>query len=571
VSNVASGRTVRRVPPGASSGRPQQGGRLRLFVVLGALVALLIIIFLVVRSCGGDSDNCEFESSGVTFRCLDASLPQGFIALSPVYSLETEEEGAAVITLRLDRVVPADTELGFYEVSGGTARLIEPATLGADGESASAQLTEFPQTLAVLSPSGGISSAGGQVVAYLPAGASLNPEALTIATIVHPLDHFPAPDGTIQGSPSGVSGDFEVIPTILATSSNGGSGAVDVILSDAALRSDHAAAIVNLVNSNGYAGIDIAYTDVDPEQAASFTLFVRELGQALRDAGKRLTLTLPPPARGGADFSGGPYDWANLAPAADYLQLLPERDQSIYRTRMPEILQFLSAQVIDPTKLVLVVSPFAAEKGVDGIRTMTLADAMAIATVVQPKEPEQPIVAGQRVGMVAPNINRESGAFPLSWNEETATVTFTYSSRTVWIENAFSIPFKLELVERFRLGGFAVEDASNNPGLGSFWPVLTAYAAAGEPVLLQPNPASLTPVWEASAGELEGVQGEVIWNTPVSPGAYEITLTLSDGVAQYSRTTAFDVVQEGAPPTVPEETGTPAGESTPTGESTPVG
>lgn len=567
MSNVASGRTVRRVQPGASSGRSPRGGRTRLFVVLGALVAFFIIVFLVVRSFGGEGNACEFEDSGVTFRCLDTTLPSGFISLSPLYSLETDQEGAAVITLKLDRTVPEGTEVGFYSIANGSVSLIAPATLGADGESASAQITEFPDTLAVLSPSGGIASGGGQVVAYLPAGAQLHPDSLPIVTMVHPIDHFPAPDGTVQGAPSGVSGGFEVIPTILATSSNGGSGAVDVILADPSLRSAHVRAIVDLVAVNGYAGIDIAYTEVDPEQSASFTLFVLELGQALREAGKKLTLTLPSPTRGGADFSGGAYDWANLARAADYLQLLPERDQSIYRTRMPEILQFLSAQVIDPTKLILVLSPYAAEKGVDGIRTMTLADAMSIATVIQPKEPEQPIVANQRVGIVAPNINRDSGAFPPAWNEETATVTFTYSSRTVWLENAFSMPFKLELVERFRLGGFAVEDASNNQSLGSFWPELIDYAATGEPVLLQPNPESLTPVWEAAAGELEGVQGEVIWNTPITPGAYEITLTLSDGVAQFSRTTSFEVVQEGAPPSVPEETGT----ATPVGEATPIG
>jgi hypothetical protein len=195
---------------------------------------------------------------------------------------------------------------------------------------------------------------------------------------------------------------------------------------------------------------------------------------------------------------------------------------------------------------------------------MTLADAMAIATIIQPKEPEQSIAANQRVGIVAPNINRDSGAFPPAWNDETATVTFTYSSETVWLENAFSIPFKLELVDRFRLGGYAVEDASNNPSLGAFWPVLTDYSTTGQLTLQQPNPESLTPIWEASAGELEGVQGEVIWNTPITPGTYDITLTLSDGVAQFSRTTAFPVVQEGAPPEVPEGTETPA-------EATPVG
>ncbi|MCK9520100.1 MAG: hypothetical protein M0R74_13905, partial [Dehalococcoidia bacterium] len=114
---------------------------------------------------------------------------------------------------------------------------------------------------------------------------------------------------------------------------------------------------------------------------------------------------------------------------------------------------------------------------------------------------------------------------------------FTYkqgTGRTVYIENFFSLGFKLELIPQFGLGGVAIEDASDNVYLGDIWRALTPFISTGQPLLLQPNPDDLSPRWFVSEGTKEGGnQGVIRWGTPPQPGTYTVRLTLSDGVALF--------------------------------------
>jgi hypothetical protein len=120
------------------------------------------------------------------------------------------------------------------------------------------------------------------------------------------------------------------------------------------------------------------------------------------------------------------------------------------------------------------------------------------------------------------------------WDEGSATVAFTYKDdggRTVWLENAFSVGFKLEFVTAFGLGGFAVEDASDNAFLGNIWSGIVPFVDSGAPVLMRPNPDDLVPRWRISNGTMEDVApGVVRWTTPSEPGTYTVNLTLSDGI-----------------------------------------
>ncbi|MGD9932287.1 MAG: hypothetical protein AB7T37_01080, partial [Dehalococcoidia bacterium] len=144
------------------------------------------------------------------------------------------------------------------------------------------------------------------------------------------------------------------------------------------------------------------------------------------------------------------------------------------------------------------------------------------------------------------------------WDPQVASVAFTYDlngGRTVWIENVFSIGFKLELIPRFGLGGVAIEDASANQLLGNIWPALAPFVASGQPVLVQPNPDDLVPAWTVTDGIAEGGQkGVLTWSTPANAGTYTITLALSDGVARFENEIQVNV----------EEAARPAASATPT-------
>jgi hypothetical protein len=132
----------------------------------------------------------------------------------------------------------------------------------------------------------------------------------------------------------------------------------------------------------------------------------------------------------------------------------------------------------------------------------------------------------------------------------------------VWIENFFSVGFKLEFINRFKLGGVGVEDASDNLYLGNIWPALLPFISGGQPILVQPNPKDLQPQWKASKGSIEDTtRGSVKWLTPAEPGNYTINLTLSDGISLFESEIAVDVQGKDRTP-VP---GSPSASPTPVG------
>jgi hypothetical protein len=271
-----------------------------------------------------------------------------------------------------------------------------------------------------------------------------------------------------------------------------------------------------------------------------------------------LTLTLPPPARSKDTISEGAYDWAALGQSADALQIWPYRDQGDYRLAMPKIVEYLAGKV-EPSKLILTVSPLATERSADGLRTMTLTDAMKTATRLSVRTGgATKVVTESNYEVAGINIDKAEGRSGIAWSPETACVFFTYEEsggRTVYIENVFSVGFKLEYIPRYKLGGVAVDDASDNVYLGNIWPALNTFIATGQPALLQPNASDLAPRWTKSAGDLDGGQrGVVKWQTPAQPGTYTVTLTLSDGVALFQNELAVAVEAREARTATPSPT-----------------
>jgi hypothetical protein len=234
-----------------------------------------------------------------------------------------------------------------------------------------------------------------------------------------------------------------------------------------------------------------------------------------------------------------------LGESADVLQIWPYRDQSDYRLVMPRIMEYLAARV-EPSRLVLTVSPLATEKSAEGLRTLTVVDAMKTATRLSIRTAGGvKVVTESNYEVAGINIDKAEGRSGVAWAPETACVFFTYEEsggRTVYIENVFSVGFKLEYIPRYKLGGVAIDDASDNVYLGNIWPALNAFIASGQPSLLQPNSTDLAPRWSKSAGDLDGGQrGVVKWQTPAAPGTYTVTLTLSDGVALFQNELAVTV------------------------------
>lgn len=536
--------------PGLYGARRPGGGYGRLAMLAAIVVGVLVIaFFLVSRACGSaggcDDPYCPSDRN--------IAAPEGYQFVSKIFAYN-EESGAVqpgfdlVVQVALSETLGDGQSLSFYRYVEETRNWepLAPAIPDAQGKVVSATFTDVPSVMAVMRRN----TPGGSVAAYLPHNARLHPEAEGHVTLVHPIDFSPAADGSVQGELSAITGDgsFEVYPVIAANA--GAQGAVAIvegILASPAARTNHVRQVVAKLAEVNVRGVDIAYLDLPATQRTSFSLFVGELYEALHAQNKQLTLTLPAPIKAQNRIDEGAYDWAALAKTADLIKIAPFRDQAKYRLDMPEILAFLTERVT-PAKLLLTVSPYATETGGDTIATYKLTDAMNIASQIAVRADADSITTSTNVAVAGTNIDRDENLSGVRWFAETATVAFSYKqaqgggSRTVYIENFFSIGFKLELIPTYKLGGVAIDDASDDRYLGNIWNALVPFITSGQPILLRPNDADLEPKWAASGGTMESTRrGTANWFTPAEPGTYTISLTLSDGVAMFENSVPVNV------------------------------
>jgi len=516
-------------------------------LIVGVIVVLAIVLLILVLPPvsilnGGDGGG-PAGPGGLTSRSGSDTPepPAGWEALSRLYVPEAGDvEGGALLTVPLDSRPADDRNLALYTYEDGEWKRLSPATLTSDGSAVQGEVSSVPQNVAVLRRT----TLAMQVAGWLPLETEIDPQAARTLSVLHPLDFVPAADGILLGTgrPRPEDSSLRVLPTVRALGPPD-SEAVDTILASPELRQTHIGDILRVVQEGAYDGIDIDYRAVSPVLAADFTQFVVDLADALHREGRSLTLTLPLPVQEAAGWDTGAYDWPALAQAVDAIELVSEPDQSLYYQRMEDALEFLTQQV-DRSKLMLVVSPFSHEKGGEGIKALPLSQALGLASTLVART-EGDIRPEDEVTIVGPNIYEEEGASGLWWDDEALAVTFSYpgegGARTVWIENGFSVAFKLDLVRRFQLGGVAVEDVSLSAAGPDIWGPIQELAESSKVTLVKPNGSLLEPHWEASEGALDGgAKGAVMWTAP-APGTYEVTLVVSDGVVRVGQRLSLEV------------------------------
>lgn len=516
-------------------------------VIVGVIIVLAIVLLILVLPpvsilSGGDGSPMG-QAPGASRREGKApEAPAGWEVLSPLYELEGggETESGALLTVKLDVRPTDDRNLALYTYDDGQWKRLAPATLISDGTAVQGEVAFLPRNVAALQRT----TIAVQVAGSLPPETELDPEAARTLSVLHTIDFMPAADGILLGAgrPRPQGGALRVLPAVRALGPPE-SEAVDTVLASPELRQTHVDDILRVVREGAYDGIHIDYRALSPDRGADFTQFVAELADALHREGRSLTLTLPLPVRETTGWNTGPYDWQALAQAADNIELPAEPDQSLYHARMEEVLGFLTQQV-DSTKLLLVVSPYSREKSGEGIQSLLLSQALGLASTLVART-EGDIKPDDAVTIFGPNIYEEEGASGVYWDEEALAVTFSYpgegGARTVWIENSFSVAFKLDLAQRFRLGGVAVDDVSLSAAGPDIWRPIQELADSGKVTLVRPNGPLLKPHWEATGGSLDGqASGAVVWKAPAA-GTYDVTLVVSDGVVRVGQRLALEV------------------------------
>ncbi len=536
----------------------------RVLIGLGAIGVLLFALFVWPFSVFGGGGSGETDGTTLSGSGDAPGVPDGFEALSIHFEdlkAPDNADGPYALTMPLLEQVSDGRNLGLYTFKDGKWTRVAAATLVSNGTAASGEVDEMPSNLAVLR----LLSSAVQITGWLPAGANPDPDALDVLTTINPAGYAPAADGKVTGSAQTIAGaSGNVVPTVRATTADD-DGAVAAILASPALLDEHVTALVQLALQNGNAGIDIDYPRVPPARKADFTAFITVLAGQLHQANRTLSVTLPSPARSGVSWDTGAYDWEEIVAQADLIKFRPGEDPSLFFQSVNDALAYLGSQGVNLKKVALVVSRDSHESASDGLSSMTLYQALSLASEIEVRTAST-ITPNSSVVIVGRNIFEDDGASGLVWDDQANAVSFDYpgrgGTRTVWLENSLSLAFKLQLAAKYGLGGVVISDVSDTTGKADFWEPLRVYSASGEIQPASANSTMLRPEWEVQAGNPQPEsKGNLVWTAPQQPGSYEVTLIVSDGVIRASRSIELEV-QAPAPGTGSTPTTTP--DTTPT-------
>ena len=524
-----------------------------ILIGMGVLGVILILLVLPpISLLGGGESQGDFTAgvaSTTTSGVVLPRVPEGFEALSRQYenlSAPKDTAGPYSLTVNLLEPISDSRGLALYSFQSGQWVRLSDGALVDDGAAVQGQVAQMPENIAVLRRT----STAVQISGWLPSVAQADPQALAVLTTVNPTGLAPSADGTLSGvqGQTPVGAAF-VVPAVRARSQEQ-IDAVNTILASPGLADVHINALVQLALQTSNTGIELDYRNVDPDRRADLGVFVTALAERLHQSGRSLSLTLPAPVKAGIAWDTGAYDWERLTGLADSIKLVPEADPSLYYERMEAVLEFLQP-AINLEKVLLIVSRQSTEKTGAELLRLSLLDGLTLASAIEVQTAAQ-IIAGTRAVLVGKNIFEDDGATGLRWDETAFTVSFSYpevgGQRTVWLENILSLAFRIDLAQRFNLGGIAVDDISLDSAAPDIWALLSAYSDTLKVDLVAPNEVLLRPTWQIEAGASDaGSRGNVVWTAPDEPGTYELSLIVSDGVIRAQQDIVLEVLPSSEP------------------------
>ncbi len=556
---------------------------LGVIVLLAIVIAVLVLPPISILDRGGDDG-----SGGLSVQARDElpELPDGLVAASQLYDLEADDsidgQNLWTLSIKLSEATEDDRNLAFYTHRDGEWLRLTSASLVNGGAEAEAEVGEIPANIAVLRRTAFERTLG----LIVEAGETPDPAALATNPIV-----------AVMAGSLGIGDDGAAALTSLPDSVDaaglGGTTAylgvrvepeaqpaLDQLLSTEPATVAHVGELVAAVQGANADGLYLAYLDVDRTRQAGLTRLVTQLAGELSEAGLGLVVGVPAPATSDT----GAYDWAALSEAAGGLWLNAPDDPSAYYEQLETVLDAQQAAGTELGAVSLVIGRMSHIRDSAGVSEIGRTDALGRAAQLEAGV-EGGIAVGDLVSLTAINTAQELGNSGLRWDAPSRTVSFAFAERggprTVWVENSYSMAFRLDLAQRYDLGGVVIADAQADETLPAIWEPLAGYLDSGAVTLLQPYGPYLNPCWQALDGVIEGeagncwaggtVSGVATWRAPGTPGVYEVRLVVSDGEAFVGRQLALRVTEEGEQPEpTPEPTEEPS-EATPepTTEATP--
>ncbi|MGQ9841001.1 MAG: SH3 domain-containing protein [Anaerolineae bacterium] len=418
-------------------------------------------------------------SAGTELAEAARAIPSRLVAKSPFYYLKLRGEPPSQSTW----VVPIPNDSEPYETLDiytwdAVARRWQwlPHTIIMEDDQIESRTNALPLSVMVFqtNPEPAVASADLALAGRLPA------EARSALAEIHPTGLFLGSNGGLDGALDATfdqaGGVYAVMPVI--RNYDGPIVRTDLLanmLVDTGQRAAHVDALVSLVVGNLYAGVDIDYRGLDKNLRGEFNQFVKELADKLHAQGKSLGVRVEPPTQVAEDrWDTGPYDWQTLGMIADKVKIPAPVDPRAYIPggQFDALLRYAVGQV-DRTRLQIVFSGRSVEQAGNYLLQKSYDDALqpligrvaADQTVVEPGKPLNLALVSSRPtsGLVYdPNI----GTYVYRYQDDQG------NARTVWLENAASLSHKLEILKRYNLQGFTVENLPADGADADLWPLI---------------------------------------------------------------------------------------------------
>lgn len=418
-------------------------------------------------------------SAGAELAEAARAIPTRLVAKSPFYYLKLRGEPPAQSTWVVP--IPNDSEpyetLDIYTWDAVTRRWQWlPHTIIMEDDQIESRTNALPLSVMVFqtNPEPAVASVDVALAGQLPA------EARGALAEVHPTGLFLGGNGGLDGALDATfdvaGGAYAVVPVI--RNYDGPIVRTDLLanmLVDTAQREAHVDALVSLVVGNLYAGVDVDYRGLDRNLRGEFNQFVKELADKLHAQGKTLGVRVEPPTQIAEDrWETGPYDWQALGMIADKVKIPAPIDPRAYIPggQFDALLRYAVGQ-IDRTKLQIAFSGRSVEQASNYLLLKSYNDALqpligrvaADQAVVEPGKPINLALVSSRPtsGLVYdPNI----GTYVYRYQDDQG------NARTVWLENAASLSHKLEILKRYNVQGFTVENLPGDGADADLWPLI---------------------------------------------------------------------------------------------------
>ncbi|MBX7110429.1 MAG: hypothetical protein K1X87_01100 [Dehalococcoidia bacterium] len=524
---------------------------LRVAGLIGILAAVILILVLppisILDRGNGGTTAAPGEVVTKARKSLPA-LPEGIEAASAFYDIaaSASNQGPATLTVRLSQQTNDGRNLAFYTYADGQWERLAAVEPADGGRAARGEVPFVPSNIAVLRRTSFARTPG-----LIIAPGQTPDLAAPTGGVISVLAGAPAAGGEDIEISSQLQGGLADRYLGVSSATLAQAAAVNRILADPNAIKRHVDAIVGAAQRTNAAGVHLDYTAVDPARRAAFSSLVEQLSIQLRATRRGLVVTVATPIS--ANDTGG-YDWGALAAAADALWLRPPADPALFYEQLEPALVTRRDSGFDLRKVSLVVDRHSHDHATEGTSALSLQDALATAAVLQARV-DQTITPGREVTIVGANISQDEGDSGLRWDDRAKSVVFSYAERTnqhmVWLENRFSMAFRLDLARRYGLGGVTVDGAGQDDALPDVWNVVARYLEEGKVHLEYPYGPYLQPQWVATDGRIDrGASGGLaVWSAPNRTGVYDITLVVSDGVIFVGRQLSLRVAEPQREPT----------------------